>query len=106
MNKVTQVKSFFYAEHEYYRTNDSKNCVPNDIIANLQKCKNAIAKLGFSFVGSQSWNSRPAGCFYHNCNNDGEHCSGFFNQIIDPFKTSPLNSRRHLGAVCQRGITH
>ena len=119
MIKVTQAKSFVYAEQEYYRGFRAENCFVNEeTIANLEDCQNAITRLGLSFGGSSSWNDRPAGCFYGDCNtcenhengkhcHTGKDCKGFFNTITDPNKTNkpkPRDFSRHLGAICNRGI--
>ena len=117
MIKVTQAKSFVYAEQEYYRGFRAENCFVNEeTIANLEDCKNAITRLGLSFGGSSSLNDRPAGCFYGDCNtcenhengkhcHTGKDCKGFFNTITDPNKTNkPRYHSRHLGAICNRGI--
>ena len=118
MIKVTQAKSFVYAEQEYYRGFRGENCFVNEeTIANLEDCKNAITRLGLSFGGSSSRSDRPAGCFYDDCktcntNEKGQHChtgkkcKGFFNTITDPNKTTPESDSRHMGPVCKRGIKH
>ena len=84
-------------EGQYYRTFNGKNCVQNDILSNEEECKLVTRELGLTWDRADTFDTRPAGCFYHDD-------MGYFNQLKASFSTNPTSIFKSMGAVCKRGI--
>ena len=84
-------------EGQYYRTFNGKNCVQNDILSNEEECKSVTRELGLGWDRTDTFDTRPAGCFHHDD-------MGYFNQLKVSFSTNPTSIFESMGAVCKRGI--
>ena len=87
----------FLAEGKYYRTFKGQNCARDDILTNQTECKYATAIFGFNWDKTDIFDSRPAGCFYHDD-------LGYFNQLTNSSSTKPPSFFDSMGALCKRGM--
>ena len=81
---------------DFEKSPSGENCPIGKIVATIDKCKDASAVLGLTYV--KEYNSRhlPAGCYWNNVE------EAHFNAVVDPSQTSP-ESFGLKGGVCVKG---
>ena len=88
---------------------NGQSCPIGRIVATIDKCKDASAVLGLTYMGNMRISEVPAGCHWENhCDSQGYagcHTTSKesqFNAIVDPSQTNPERFGA-TGGVCVKG---
>ena len=81
---------------DFEKSPSGENCPIGKIVATIDKCKDASAVLGLTYVKEYNSFHLPAGCYWNNVE------EAHFNAVVDPSQTSPASFGLK-GGVCVKG---